>query len=123
MVKQYRSANSAPVGESDSSRKYFKRQSFLTNNSIGNSCRMLLGIHLDNPQRIDVSDPVSDEFYDYFRGVARKNALIYEEVFLTLPSDRVRNFDHLNNYYEDGKLSETDPIRVNKNEPMRFIWK
>ncbi|CAF4238897.1 unnamed protein product, partial [Adineta steineri] len=34
---------------------------------------MLLGIQFENPQNIDLSDPVSDEFYNYFRDLAKKN--------------------------------------------------
>ena len=72
----------------------------------------MLGIHFDNPQNIDVSDPVSDDFYFYFRDVARKNALIFEEVHATLPSDRVRKFDDVNGYTNVPKMKDTDPIRV-----------
>ncbi|CAF4551252.1 unnamed protein product, partial [Rotaria magnacalcarata] len=31
--------------------------------------KMMLGIQFDNPNNINVNDPVSDEFYDYFREV------------------------------------------------------
>jgi len=71
---------------------------------------IMLGIHLDNPKKIDVSDPTSDDFYNYFRQTAKKNALIYEEVFATLPSDHVRKFEQLNGYSDAPKLKETDPI-------------
>jgi hypothetical protein len=73
---------------------------------------MLLGIQFENPLNIDISDPVSDQFYDYFRSVAKKNALIYEEVFSTLPSDRVRKFGDVGSYTEIPKMKDTDPIRV-----------
>ncbi|CAF5204300.1 unnamed protein product, partial [Rotaria magnacalcarata] len=71
---------------------------------------MMLGIQFDNPNNINVNDPVSDEFYDYFREVAKKNTLIYEEVFATLPSDRVRRFDQVAPYADAQKLKETDPL-------------
>ncbi|CAF4403937.1 unnamed protein product, partial [Adineta steineri] len=71
---------------------------------------MLLGIQFENPQNIDLSDPVSDEFYNYFRDLAKKNTLIYEEIFATLPSDRVRKFDQVGQYTEAPKLKDTDPI-------------
>lgn len=74
----------------------------------------MLGIHLDNPKKIDVSDPTSDDFYNYFRQTAKKNALIYEEVFATLPSDHVRKFEQLNGYSDAPKLKETDPILVRR---------
>ncbi len=73
---------------------------------------MMLGIQFENPNNIDISDPVSDEFYYYFRDVARKNALIYEEVFATLPSDRVRKFDQVSGYTDIPKMKDTDPIQV-----------
>ncbi len=73
---------------------------------------MMLGIQFENPNNIDISDPVSDAFYNYFRDVARKNALIYEEVFATLPSDRVRKFEHVGLYTDTLKMKDTDPIQV-----------
>ncbi|UJR16391.1 hypothetical protein I4U23_003294 [Adineta vaga] len=73
---------------------------------------MMLGIQFENPKNIDINDPTSDEFYDYFRGVAKKNTLIYEEVFATLPSDRVRRFDQVGQYTEVPKLKDTDPIQA-----------
>ena len=74
---------------------------------------MMLGIQFENPNNIDISDPVSDEFYRYFRDIAKKNTLIYEEVFATLPSDRVRKFDQVSQYTEVPKLKDTDPLQVN----------
>jgi hypothetical protein len=73
----------------------------------------MLGIQHENPNNIDISDPVSDEFYQYFRDTAKKNTLIYEEVFATLPSDRVRKFDQVSQYTEVPKLKDTDPLQVN----------
>ena len=73
---------------------------------------MLLGIELDNPNNININDPVSDEFYDKFREVAKKNTLVYEEVFAILPSDRVRKFEQVTTYTEGPKLKETDPLLV-----------
>ncbi|CAF1211187.1 unnamed protein product, partial [Adineta ricciae] len=73
---------------------------------------MMLGIQFENPLNIDISDPVSDEFYYYFRDVAKKNALIYEEVFATVPSDRVRKFEEVSKYTNASKLKDTDPIKA-----------
>ncbi len=72
----------------------------------------MLGITSSNPDNIDLTDPVSDEFYYFFRDNAKKNTLIYEEVFATLPSDRVRRFDQVSQYTEVPKLKDTDPIKV-----------
>jgi len=74
--------------------------------------RMMLGIQHENPLNIDISDPVSDQFYTYFRDVARKNALIYEEVFATLPSDNVRKFEDVASYSDVPKMKDIDPIQV-----------
>lgn len=82
---------------------------------------MLLGIQFDNPNQIDVTDPSSDEFYDYFRDVAKKNMLIYEEVFSTLPTDRVRRFDQVGQYTEAPKLKDTDPLLVRSNRFSSFL--
>jgi hypothetical protein len=73
---------------------------------------MMLGVHLDNPTNIDVSDPVSDQFYSFFRDVARQNMLVYERVFKTLPSDHVRKFDQFETYNGSPKLKDTDPLQV-----------
>ncbi|CAF1549028.1 unnamed protein product [Rotaria magnacalcarata] len=73
---------------------------------------MLLGILFENPNDIDVADPVSDEFYHYFRDVARKNTLIYEEVFATLPTDRVKGFDQVDSYTQAPKMKDTDPLQA-----------
>lgn len=73
---------------------------------------MLLGTLFENPNNINIADPVSDEFYSYFRHVAKRNTMIYEEVFATLPSDQVRNFDQINTYTEKPKMSDVDPSKV-----------
>ncbi|CAF3487840.1 unnamed protein product [Rotaria socialis] len=73
---------------------------------------MLLGILCENPNDIDVADPVSDEFYHYFRDVARKNTLIYEEVFATLPTDRVKEFSQVDSYTQAPKMQDTDPLQA-----------
>ncbi|UJR30086.1 hypothetical protein I4U23_017627 [Adineta vaga] len=73
---------------------------------------MMLGIQFENPLNIDISDPVSDQFYNYIRDVARKNALIYEEVFATLPTDHVRKFSDVSKYTNAPKLKDTDPLQA-----------
>lgn len=72
--------------------------------------RQLLGIKNENDFSVD--DPCSDEFYEHFRRVARNNALIYEEVFNTLPTDQIRLFSEVENYARRPKLKETDPLAV-----------
>ena len=73
---------------------------------------MMLGIPSDRTSDIDVTDPISDQFYHYFRDIARKNMLIFEEVFATIPTDRVRNFTQVGPYTEGRKLKDSDPPTV-----------
>ncbi|CAF1300984.1 unnamed protein product, partial [Didymodactylos carnosus] len=73
---------------------------------------MLLGIQHENPDNIDMSDPVSDKFYNFFRETAHHNTLIYEEVFLALPSDRVRLITRDKEYLDTPKMADTDPERA-----------
>ncbi|CAF5100025.1 unnamed protein product [Rotaria sp. Silwood1] len=72
---------------------------------------MLLGIQFENPNNIDVTDPVSDEFYSYFQDVAKQNTLIYEEVFATIPTDCTRTFAQVTAYNGMAKMKDTDPIK------------
>ncbi|CAF1485316.1 unnamed protein product, partial [Didymodactylos carnosus] len=70
------------------------------------------GIQHENPENIDITDPVSDKFYTFFRETAHKNTLIYEEVFATVPSDRIRDLIKDENYRTAPKLVDTDPERA-----------
>ncbi len=72
--------------------------------------RQILGIKSE--EEINIDDPCSDEFYEYFRLTAKNNAQIYEEVFNTLPTDRIRNFSEVQTYVQRPKLKETDPLAV-----------
>ncbi|CAF4886071.1 unnamed protein product, partial [Rotaria sp. Silwood1] len=72
---------------------------------------MLLGIQFENPNNIDITDPVSDEFYSYFQDVAKQNTLIYEEVFATIPTDHTRTFAQVTAYNGMAKMKDTDPIK------------
>ncbi|CAF3798250.1 unnamed protein product, partial [Rotaria sordida] len=76
--------------------------------------KMLLGIQFENPNNIDITDPVSDEFYSYFQNVATQNTLIYEEVFATMPTDRARTFAQINENNGMAKMKDTDPIEAQK---------
>ncbi|CAF1079257.1 unnamed protein product [Rotaria sordida] len=73
---------------------------------------MLLGIQFENPNNIDITDPVSDKFYTYFRQVARKNTKIYEKVFGTIPTDQVRTFAQSSKYSDAKYMRDTDPLRA-----------
>ncbi|CAF4844628.1 unnamed protein product [Rotaria sp. Silwood1] len=74
--------------------------------------RQLLGIK--NEEEMSVDDPCSDEFYEHFRRRAKYNAQIYEEVFNTLPTNRVRTFSEVNSYTHQSKLRDTDPLTAHE---------
>ncbi|CAF5047505.1 unnamed protein product, partial [Rotaria sp. Silwood1] len=73
---------------------------------------MLLGIQFENPNNIDVTDPVSDEFYSYFQDVAKQNTCIYEEVFATMPTDHTKTFAQITAYNNMAKMKDIDPIEA-----------
>ena len=73
---------------------------------------MHLGTYFNNPNRVEVDDCTSDEFYNNFKDVSRKNSDIYDEVFKCIPSDHILNFDDLNNYINNPSLSKIDPTSV-----------
>jgi len=75
-------------------------------------CRQILGIKDENDSIVD--DPCTNEFYDYFRETARKNGEIYETVFNTLPTNKIRSFAQIEDYVYRPKLAKTDPIAVNQ---------
>ena len=76
--------------------------------------RLLLGCYFNNPDRIDVSDIVCDEFYNLFRSISAKNTAIYDEVFKCIPSDNILTFDDLKNYTSRNCLKKSDPVKVRK---------
>ena len=80
--------------------------------------RQILGIKDDQSDFVD--DPCSDEFYNSFRKTARENALIYEEVFNTLPTNEVRKFIDVDDYTERPKLQKTNPDEVGLIHQHRF---
>ncbi|XP_068600156.1 phospholipase D2 [Brachionichthys hirsutus] len=60
--------------------------------------------------RIDVDDPVSDEFFfGAWNATARQNAIIYDKVFKCLPHNCVRNKIDLKDYSGQERLCVTDP--------------
>ena len=70
----------------------------------------MLGIKDDD--KINVDDPCSDELYNYFRQIAKKNTEIYEEVFNAVPTNKIRQFADIEDYNIQPKLKETDPHKV-----------
>ncbi|CAF4172153.1 unnamed protein product, partial [Adineta steineri] len=69
--------------------------------------RQILGIK--NEEEVNIDDPCSDEFYEYFRRIAKTNTDIYEEVFNSIPTNKIRKFVDVEPYKEKSKLKETDP--------------
>ncbi|XP_075936706.1 phospholipase D1-like [Anarhichas minor] len=57
---------------------------------------MILGANTD--PSIDVSDPVSDQFYKVWMTTCARNATIYQKVFRSLPSSDVRSILELEGY-------------------------
>ncbi|CAF3996900.1 unnamed protein product [Rotaria sordida] len=74
--------------------------------------RQMLGIK--NEEEMNVDDPCSDEFYQYFRQTAKTNAQIYEEVFNTLPTNHIKKFVEVEDYVQRPKLKETDPLTAHE---------
>ncbi|XP_063969847.1 phospholipase D1-like [Lytechinus pictus] len=58
---------------------------------------------------IDVSDPISDEFYNMtWKRIAYSNTNIYDEVFKCLPTDRAPTFLDLQQYKKEPPLAHVD---------------
>lgn len=74
--------------------------------------RLHLGIYFSNPNKIDVTDCVSDEFYQLFKQTSNKNSQVYDDVFKCLPSDNIYNFEVLATYRDRPCLSKDDPVKV-----------
>ncbi|TMS08899.1 phospholipase D1 [Larimichthys crocea] len=73
--------------------------------------KTILGAHTD--PSIDVSDPVSDQFYkEVWMATCARNATIYQRVFRCLPSSDVRNILELEGYLAKPGLDKEDPARA-----------
>jgi phospholipase D1/2 len=74
--------------------------------------KLHLGVYFKNPNKIDVQDCCTDEFYNTFRATSHQNTLVYDQVFKCLPSDNILTFEHLTTYSTTPCLSKTNPIKV-----------
>lgn len=83
---------------------------------------MHVGAYFNNPNKIDVQDCVSDQFYNYFRSVSAQNTKVYDDVFKCLPSDNIKTFEILASYADQQCLSKTDPNKVNFNKISILIY-
>uniref|UniRef100_A0A8D0ATR5 Phospholipase n=1 Tax=Sander lucioperca TaxID=283035 RepID=A0A8D0ATR5_SANLU len=73
--------------------------------------KMILGAYTD--PSIDVSDPVSDQFYkEVWMATCARNASIYQKVFRVLPSSDVRNILELEGYLAKPGLDREDPAKA-----------
>uniref|UniRef100_A0A1I8MGT7 Phospholipase n=1 Tax=Musca domestica TaxID=7370 RepID=A0A1I8MGT7_MUSDO len=61
--------------------------------------------------RIDVTDPVIDQFWNFmWRRISKRNTDIYDEVFKCVPNDNIKTFASLRKYQEESPpLCKTDP--------------
>uniref|UniRef100_A0A6Q2YW32 Phospholipase n=1 Tax=Esox lucius TaxID=8010 RepID=A0A6Q2YW32_ESOLU len=73
--------------------------------------RVLLGA--DSDHQIDMSDPISDQFFFLeWNEAAKLNAKIYEKVFRCLPCNSVRSMRELKGYSGMERLCDTDPMQA-----------
>uniref|UniRef100_A0A7N6AEA0 Phospholipase n=1 Tax=Anabas testudineus TaxID=64144 RepID=A0A7N6AEA0_ANATE len=73
--------------------------------------KIILGAYTD--PSIDVSDPVSDQFYkEVWVATSARNATIYQKVFRCLPSSDVRSILELEGYLAKSGLDKEDPVRA-----------
>ena len=77
-----------------------------------NFVRLHLGIYFNNPELIDVTDCVCDEFFYNFKLVSNKNTQIFDQVFKCLPHDNVDTLQTLKGYSYQPCLNKSDPIQV-----------
>ncbi|XP_054268857.1 phospholipase D1-like [Macrosteles quadrilineatus] len=74
-----------------------------------------LGLLSPGSSSVDLSDPVSPQFYhDVWRTTAKTNTEIFEKVFNCIPSDEVTNFQTLRLYQDKMPLHCTDPSFAEK---------
>ncbi|KAE8226465.1 hypothetical protein CF319_g941 [Tilletia indica] len=64
-----------------------------------------------------VADPLSDELDAMWRGQARQNTQVYDEVFHVVPSDRVRNWKDYDNFFtqppiKTGHVADPDGMQL-----------
>ena len=72
-----------------------------------------MGIYFDNPNNVDITDCVCDDFYSSFRNLSNRNTTIYDECFKCLPSNNIKTMNDLLNYQNQNSLSKTNPKKVN----------
>jgi hypothetical protein len=96
---------------SELGRHFLRAIDLLVLKQLFTKTRLHLGIYFDNPDKIDVKDCVSDEFFAKFRDTSHQNTNTYDGVFKCLPSDKILTFDNLANYTAYSCLSKSNPIK------------
>ena len=71
-----------------------------------------MGIAINNPSDIDVSDCASDSFYEMFRKISHQNSMAYDAVFKCIPSDSLLTFKSVQNNHRQTSLKKTNPHEV-----------
>ncbi|CAG8726519.1 14157_t:CDS:2, partial [Cetraspora pellucida] len=59
--------------------------------------------HLQTKDEKKLEDPVSDEFFAFWNGIAENNTKIFNDVFHCLPSDDVKTWDDYQSFVPDPK--------------------
>ncbi|GAB6030258.1 Phospholipase [Chamberlinius hualienensis] len=86
----------------------------------------------DDGEKYDLSDPVSDEFFNnVWQKIASRNTKVYEEVFHCIPNDSVHTIHQMSDYVKETPLSSSNveeaKIRLKKVEghlvllPLYFL--
>jgi len=60
----------------------------------------------------DISDPVSNKFFQLVDNIARSNTRIYDEVFSCIPSDEIASFSKLSERKQKKIKSPVDPVQA-----------
>lgn len=69
-----------------------------------------LGLFKTN-ENIDITDIIKKSFYrDIWRARSNRNTEIYENVFHSIPTDKVVNFSMLKQYQDEEPLSSSNPL-------------
>uniref|UniRef100_A0AC34GX80 Phospholipase n=1 Tax=Panagrolaimus sp. ES5 TaxID=591445 RepID=A0AC34GX80_9BILA len=71
---------------------------------------MLPGQRCPPKEEIDCSDPVIESFFQgVWRKIAENNTKVYEEVFMPIPTDKVKTLSELEEWTKETPLSTSDP--------------
>ena len=65
---------------------------------------------------LSVEDCASDDFFNLFKKISRKNTFVYDEVFKSVPSDNIKTMSDMTDYLRMGQFSmaKTNPTKVSR---------